>query len=334
VIQRLQDFVEAVRRAGVAVPTDRVLRLVEALDQLGPHQLYWAGRITLCASREDIACYDSLFAPRAQARADSRVTFAGTAIQGLEASPAEVLRHRDYATLTESEREEARRMLATLAPAAPRRRSRRRKMHPKGRIDARRTMRAMLAALGEPARLRRARRSLKPRRLVLLLDVSGSMTPYADALLRLAFAAVRHRPATTEVFTIGTRLTRVTAALRRRDIDEALRKAGEAVPDWRGGTRLGEALTVYLRQFGHRGMARRAAVVICSDGWECGDAARLGEAMAWLARLADRIIWVTPHAARPGFAPVTQGLRAAMPHVSELVAGHSVAALAEALRRC
>jgi uncharacterized protein with von Willebrand factor type A (vWA) domain len=155
------------------------------------------------------------------------------------------------------------------------------------------------------------------------------MAPYADALLRFGFAAVRVRPNSTEVFTIGTRLTRITAALRQPDPDAALRAAGEQVPDWRGGTRLGSALTAFLRRFGHRGMARRAVVVVCSDGWECGDPAGLAAAMAWLSRLAYRVVWVTPHAARPGFAPTAAGLAAALPYVDRLVAGHSLAALTD-----
>ena len=331
-IQPVLGFVAAVREAGVAAPADRVRLLMEALDQLGPQRLYWAGRLTLCTSRDDIAKYDRLFQGAAGSRdgVKHRVSVATAAVQGLEAARGEVLRHRDYATLTEAEREEAARMLALLAPVSPERPSRRRRRAPAGPVDARRTTREMLAALGEPARLRRSRRRARPRRLVFILDISGSMSPYADLLLRFAHAAVRTRPAMTEVFTIATRLTRVTGAMRKRDMDAALVKA---VPDWRGGTRLGEALTVYLRRFGHRGMARGAVVVICSDGWECGDAAQLGEAMAWLARLADRIVWVTPHAAKAGFVPATAGLRAAVPHVSELVAGHSIAALTEVLRK-
>jgi uncharacterized protein with von Willebrand factor type A (vWA) domain len=187
----------------------------------------------------------------------------------------------------------------------------------------------MLAGLGEPARLRRRSRGRRPRTLVLILDVSGSMAPYAEALMRLAHAAVRARPEHTEVFTIGTRLTRITWSLRMRDPEAALSTAGAQVPDWRGGTRLGEALLAYLREWGHRGMARGAVVVICSDGWECGDPADLGAAMAWLGRLADRIVWVTPHAGRAGFAPTAAGLAAALPHVERLVAGHSVDALTE-----
>lgn len=328
----MQGFVAAVREAGVAAPADRVRLLVEALDQLGPQELYWAGRLTLCASRDDIAKYDRLFeGPRpSHDQVKHRVSVVTAAVQGLEAAPDEVLRTRDYAKLTEDERQEARRMLAMLAPIAPERPSRRRRRASYGPVDARRTTREILAALGEPARLRRARKRTRPRRVVFILDISGSMSPYADLLLRFAHAAVRQRPAMTEVFTVATRLTRVTAAMRKRDMDAALEKM---VPDWRSGTRLGDALTVYLRRFGHRGMARGSIVVICSDGWECGDAAQLGEAMAWLARLAGRIIWVTPHAAKAGFAPATAGLRAALPHISELVAGHSVSAMAEVLRR-
>lgn len=325
-------FVAAVRQAGVAAPADRVRLLMEALDRLGPQQLYWAGRLTLCTSRDDIVKYDRLFQKGAKDKdtVRHRVRLETAAVQGLEAADGEVLRHRDYAKLTESERAEAARMLALLAPVAPVRPSRRRRKAPAGPVDTRRTTREMLAALGEPARLRRHRKRTKPRRVVFILDISGSMAPYADLMLRFAHAAVRTRPARTEVFTVATRLTRVTGAMRKREMDEAL---GKMVPDWRGGTRLGEALAVYLRRYGHRGMARGAIVVICSDGWECGDAGDLGEAMAWLARLAGRVVWVTPHAAKAGFAPATAGLRAVLPHVHELVAGHSIAALTEVLKR-
>ncbi|HZM81869.1 MAG TPA: VWA domain-containing protein [Candidatus Limnocylindrales bacterium] len=331
-IEPLLGFVAAVREAGVAAPADRVRLLVEALDQLGPQRLYWAGRLTLCTSRDDIGKYDRVFrkGTKSPDTVKHRIKLETSAVQGLEASPGEVLRHRDYATLTERERGEAARMLALLAPVAPQRPSRRHRKAPFGPVDTRRTTREMLAALGEPARLRRQRRRTRPRRVVFILDISGSMAPYADLLLRFAHAAVRARPTMTEVFTIATRLTRVTGAMRKRDMDAALENM---VPDWRGGTRLGEALTVYLRRFGHRGMARGAIVVICSDGWECGDATELGEAMAWLARLAGRIVWVTPHAAKAGFVPATAGLRAAGPHVDELVAGHSIAALTEVLKR-
>jgi uncharacterized protein len=347
-------FVTAVRQAGVEVPTGRIEVLLAALTELGPEQLYWAGRLTLCSGQPDIAAYDRAYRsllgePPQKPYAPPIRTHRPVIPFGLDgasksnggaedstdltmaahASRDERLRHRDLARLSELERQEVRRLLALLKPAVPTRRSRRMRPDRTGPVDTRRTMRGMLAGLGEPARLRRRSRGRRPRTLVLILDVSGSMAPYAEALMRLAHAAVRARPEHTEVFTIGTRLTRISSSLRMRDPQAALSAAGTQVPDWRGGTRLGEALLAYLRDWGHRGMARGAVVVICSDGWECGDPVDLGAAMAWLERLADRIVWVTPHAGRPGFAPTAGGLAAALPHVERLVAGHSVDALTE-----
>ena len=139
-------------------------------------------------------------------------------------------------------------------------------------------MRRALRDGGEVTRLLHRRRAPRPRRVVLLIDVSGSMSPYADALLRFAHAAVRARPASTEVFTIGTRLTRVTREMRLRDPDKALAASGSAIPDWSGGTRLGEVLKAFLDRWGQRGTARGAVVVVCSDGWERGGTELLGRA--------------------------------------------------------
>jgi uncharacterized protein with von Willebrand factor type A (vWA) domain len=161
------------------------------------------------------------------------------------------------------------------------------------------------------------------------MDVSGSMTPYAEALLRFAHAATRAAPARTESFTLGTRLTRVTRELRLRDPDRALAAAGRAVPDWSGGTRLGDTLKAFSDRWGQRGLARGAVVVLCSDGWERGDPTELGEQVRRLARLAHAVVWVNPHKGKDGFAPATGGMVAALPHIDSLVAGHSFAALEE-----
>lgn len=344
----LLDLVAAVRAAGVPATPDRVQAMFRALDAAGPDLLYWAGRLTLCGSPDDIARYDAAFAGitrdaepkgtpwqlrrlpertlfRAQAPRDEAV--AGDPGLAVRAADAEVLRHRDLATLSAAERTEAMRLLAMAATVDPRRPGRRHRPWHRGEPDPRRTMRAMLRAAGEPRVLARRTRRPRPRRLVLLADVSGSMAPYADALLRLGHALVRSRPRWTEVYTLGTRLTRVTPHLRALDVAAALRTAGQAIPDWRGGTRLADTLTEFLRRYGHRGVARRAVVVVFSDGWERGDPAPLGAAAAHVRRLAHRLIWVTPHAGRPGFAPTAGGLAAVLPHVDALVAGHSVAAI-------
>jgi uncharacterized protein with von Willebrand factor type A (vWA) domain len=236
-----------------------------------------------------------------------------------------VLRHRDVATLDAAERAQLDRLLAAFSLRGRSRRSARRRPARRGAVDPHRTVREMLRHGGEPALLRRHARVDRPRRVVLLVDVSGSMGPYADALLRFAHAAVRGRR--TEVFTIGTRLTRVTRELSHRDPDLAMAAVAEAVPDWRGGTRLGELLRAFLDRFGQRGMARGAVVVLLSDGWERGDPALLAEQMRRLHRLAHRVVWANPLKARPGYAPLAAGMAAALPSVDAFVAGHSLAAL-------
>jgi len=350
------DLAGALRRAGVPASPERVQAMLGAFDALG--DLYWAGRLTLCGSPDDLAKYDAAFAAyfggRAGGRQQAETPWARPVLQqalfaaaragegseasprpetlAVQASPVEVLRHRDLSQLSTVERDEVNRLLALLATATPRRPSRRYRPDSRGALDPRRSARSILRVGGEPARLAHRSRKARPRRLVLLIDVSGSMAPYADGLLRFAHAAARNRPQSTEVFALGTRLTRLTAAMATKDADAALRAAGAAIPDWRGGTRLGESLTAFLRGYGHRGMARRAAVVVFSDGWEHGDAEPLRAAAAHLARLAHRVIWATPHAARPGFAPLAGGLVAVLPHVDALLSGHSIAALEDLIR--
>jgi hypothetical protein len=340
----------------VAASPDRVeamLAAVAALGVLDPVAVYWAGRLTLCGGPEDLDRYDAAFAawfagerPRAARSANqqpprpavSAPLETGSADDGddgetpdlaVRASGDEVLRHRDIAALTPAEREHLRRLFALLVPVAPMRPARRRRPSAHGSVHPGRTVRQALRDGGEVTRLRHRRTRPRPRRVVLLVDVSGSMGPYADALLRYAHAAVRARPASTEVFTLGTRLTRVTRELRLRDPDRALAAGGSAIPDWSGGTRLGEALKAFLDRWGQRGTARGAVVAICSDGWERGGAELLGEQMARLHRLAHAVVWVNPHKGRVGYEPLTGGMQAALPSVDVFVAGHSMAAFEE-----
>jgi uncharacterized protein with von Willebrand factor type A (vWA) domain len=245
------------------------------------------------------------------------------------AADAEVLRHRDVTELSPPERAEVNRMIALLRPRMARRRSARHAPGDGRRLDVARTVRAMLRDGGEPGHLIRKRRREKTRRLVLLLDISGSMAPYAEVFIRFAHATVRAAPQTTEVFTVSTRLTRVTRPLRLRDPDLALRAAGSEVPDWSGGTRLGESLQAFLDRWGQRGTARGAVVVIASDGWERGDAALLGEQMRRLSYLARRVVWINPHRGKAGYAPITAGMIAALPAIDDLVAGHTFEALTQ-----
>jgi uncharacterized protein len=177
--------------------------------------------------------------------------------------------------------------------------------------------------LGRSWRARRPR----PRRLVLLLDVSGSMAGYSRALLQFAHSAARAQAIPTEVFCFGTRLTRVTVALRDRRPDDALARAAATVVDWEGGTRIGDAIRAFVRDWGRRGMARGAVVVICSDGLERGDPGALAAEMEKLSRLAHRVVWVNPLKGDPRYQPLARGMAAALPFVDVFVSGHDLASL-------
>jgi uncharacterized protein len=355
-VPALVGFARMLRAAGVSAGPNRVHAWVDAMGHLGGSRtadVYWAGRLTLCSSPDDVAAYDVAFAaffgdlPLGMSRTAPRpVSFSlplalpDTEHQdttpeanaerraALTASRVEVLRRRDLAELSDAERAEVGQLLVALRPSGPHRRTRRHRPAHRGPLDTGRTVRAMLRRGGEPASLEHRTRSQAPRRLVLLVDVSGSMSGYADGLLRFAHAACRRRPS-TEVFTIGTRLTRVSRELRGHNPDAALSAAYTAVPDWSGGTRLGEQLKAFLDRWGQRGTARGAVVVIASDGWERGDVAQLGEQMKRLHRLAHRVVWASPHAGKDGFAPATAGLRTALPSIDRMVPGHSVEALAQ-----
>jgi uncharacterized protein with von Willebrand factor type A (vWA) domain len=331
-----------------------MLSALTRLDATRRDDVYWAGRLTLCSCEEDLPRYDRAFAayfgdrPGDVARArrvlvprlrlvvdesgravgpepdDGPEAARGQAVAA--ASTAERLRHRDVGTLGAAERAELNRLLAALRLPGERRPSRRHRPAGHGGVDRRGTLRAWLAAGGEPARIRHRRRADRPRRVVLLVDVSGSMDPYADALLRFAHAAARPGGPPTEVFTLGTRLSRVTREMRHRDPDAAMAAVAAATPDSGGGTRLGVLLKEFLDRWGQRGLARGAVVVLLSDGWERDDPALLGLQVARLRRLAHRLVWANPRKGAPGFTPAAAGVVAALPHVDVFVTGHSLAA--------
>lgn len=246
-------------------------------------------------------------------------------------STEERLRHKDFAALTPEELGRIRRLLRGLALAPPPRRARRRIRDPRGRrVDLRATLARARRTGGDPLLTVRRRHHTRPRRLVLLCDISGSMEPYARAYLQLLHSAVAGAGA--EAFVFGTRLTRVTRALRSHRPDEAMRQAGALAPDWSGGTRIGEAIRVFVDEHGRRGMARGAVVVIVSDGWERDDPGLLGQQMGRLALLAHRVVWVNPRRASPRYEPLAGGMAAALPHVDAFVSGHSVSAMEDVIR--
>jgi uncharacterized protein with von Willebrand factor type A (vWA) domain len=243
-------------------------------------------------------------------------------------SATELLRHRDFAAMTPEEFARARVLMTKLATVRPRRRSRRLRSHPRGRVlDLRRLARRSLATGGEPIAPGFRRRVDVPRRLVILCDISGSMEAYTRGLLLFMHAAVR--AGRVEVFAFGTRLTRLTSELRTRDPEWALDAAAASVLDWASGTLIGASLRSFNDEWGRRALSRGAVVVIVSDGWERQDAALVGRQMGRLARSAYAVVWVSPVKGKADYEPLSAGIRAAIPHVDRFLPGHNIASLEE-----
>ena len=352
----LVGFGRALRDAGLAVGPGDVGTYCAAAATLDPTDLtdlYWTGRATLVSRRADLAAYDDVFHRyflggkrlvdellrlTAQVSAEAESTLEvplgdnpeepgsdeEQATMGLVASAADVLRHRTFADCTPEELRAVRRITARLRLDPPRRRTRRSRPSARGRRpDLRRTVREGLRLHGEPVPLRWREPRVRPRPLVLILDVSGSMADHSRALLQFAWSA-RRAVVKVEVFCFGTRLSRITPALRRRSLDRALADAAEVVFDWDGGTRIGASLDRFVRTAGRRGVARGGVVVICSDGMDRGDPDLLAGAMERLARQCRRIVWCTPH------GPASSvGLMVAEPFIDLVVRGGDLASLAE-----
>jgi uncharacterized protein with von Willebrand factor type A (vWA) domain len=246
-------------------------------------------------------------------------------------SELERLHHREFSQLTPAELMLLASRMADLRLATPMRPSRRMQRAGGGRrIDLRASLRLAHRTGGDPLRLVRRKRRERPRRLVVLCDISGSMEPYARAMLQLLYCAAG--AADAEVFTFATRLTRLTPILARTLPGLALARAGESAPDWSGGTRIGVALREFLDRYGRAGMARGAVVMVISDGWETGDATLLGQQMERLSRIAHRIVWVNPRTQSQQYRPLVGGMAAAWPFCDAVVSAHRMDALDDLVR--
>ncbi|QWF22548.1 VWA domain-containing protein [Nocardioides sp. LMS-CY] len=347
-LETLVGFGRALRAAGLPVGTGDVQTYCAAMEPLDPTDLldlYWAGRTTLVGRREHLPVYHRVFREwflgvpgepdeaRPFNRPDAPEAWADLQLpepersgeereqqeapMGLVGSDVATLRAKSFADCTPDELAALRRIMRTVRLTPPRRRSRRTAPAVDGRRpDLRRTVREALRTHGDPATLRWRERRVRPRRLVLVLDVSGSMADYSRALLQ--FAHVTSRAARrVEVFCFGTRLTRITRELEHRRPDDALARAADAVVDWEGGTRIGASLDAFVREWGRRGIGRGGIVVICSDGLDRGDPALLESAMRRLARRCHRVVWLSPHAGSG--SPPSLGMTVATPYVDRLL---------------
>ncbi len=351
------DFGRAMRASGLDAPVDSVVCFAGALAAVGvgrPGHVFWAGHASFVRRPEDSPVYAAAFAaffgelraPLGKASPPVVLTLfvddQGEASQTPESggddeegerrvvrySSTELLRDKDLGSCGPQELEEVRRIMSSIRHRGPRRPTRRRVpvRRRRGSLDLRSTVRDALRTGGDPVRLHRLGPGERDRQVVLLVDVSGSMEPYARAFLQFAHAAVAGRRL-VEAFTLGTRLTRLTRELSWRDPDAAISRATGSITDFAGGTRLGEGLGSFNDQFGVTGMARGAVVVILSDGWDRGDPARIACEMARLRRVAYRVVWVNPLKASPGYAPLAQGMAAALPYVDKFMEGHSINSL-------
>jgi len=357
----LIGFTRELRAAGLTVGTGDVLTYFAAMTPLDPTDLldlYWAGKTTLLTRHEDHAVYDRVFReyflgeeapaksrlimnPRTAAEAEAALVLPATEpgteeheerqSLGWMASDVDALKHRSFTACTQEELAALRRIMTRMRLTPPRRRTRR--TRPASRTgpdpDIRAIIRESMRRLGEPSELYFRERKNKPRPLILLLDVSGSMADYSRQLLLFAHTA-RRSAAKVEVFCFGTRLTRITRELAHQRPDAALREAARTVVDWEGGTRIGASLDMFVRNWARGGLCRGGVVVICSDGLDRGDPEVLAAAMERLARLCYRIVWLNPHKGdNRDFRPSTLGMMVAAPHIDLLLSGHDLASLEE-----
>jgi uncharacterized protein with von Willebrand factor type A (vWA) domain len=353
----LSALADAMRGQGGRVGVGELLtahRALDAVESESRDQARLALRTVLCSNRDDLARFDLAFVavfgdgrtpgrdqPLAELGSIERAALPHAGIPGSADRPpergavpvpaawseVELLRTKDFSRYTEAEMAAARELIARLARRGPTRLSRRtRASRRRGHTpDLRQIMRASLRTGGEPVHRRWRAPSRRPRQLVLICDVSGSMAPYARMLLQYMQACVAARRR-VEAFAFGTRLTRITHELTGRDHDHALERAAAAVMDFSGGTRIGAALSELNRAHGRR-LGRGAVIVVLSDGWDRGDPELLEAEMGRLRRTAHKLVWLNPLAAHPDYEPLTRGMRAAVPHTDRLLAGNSLASL-------
>jgi uncharacterized protein len=350
-------FAVLLRAEGIPVGPDRAARFTEAVMVTNPvtiAELRHCAQATLVSDPDQLPTFNAVFAAvfgglvdvaeqrghdpsvgRTGARPAAGGAEAGSARPDAPSDPANLLASaverlagKDFAELSAAELALLTRLMRRFTLSTPVRRTRRYRTAPHGRrVDLRTTLSRARRTGGHPLRLVRQARKTKPRKLIVLCDISGSMAPYARAMIQLLYCAAGG--ARAEVFTFATRLTRLTRHLRGARPAVAIERAGRVAPDWSGGTRIADALAEFNRTHGRRGMARGAVILIISDGWETGDPADLGAQLATLSKVAFRIVWANPRTAHPGYRPLAGGMAAAWPHCDAVVSAHRLDAVGE-----
>ncbi len=370
-LHNLLLFGRLLRGLGLDVNPGRMMDLVSALGHIEigrKGDFYHAVRSLLVHRRDDLALFDTAFEtfwrkPRAgwttldlqalgERRRPRRPTLAPplpAAARAANDAPAddgppivaatltysarEALRHKDFAELTAEELEEVRRVIAQMAWSPGRRRTRRWRPGAGPAADLRRTLRRSFRHGGEVLHWERLEPRFRPRPLVILADISGSMERYTRILLLFAHTLAEGLERGVEAFLFGTRLTRITRQIRGRDLDAALAETARAVPDWSGGTRIGEALREFNLRWARRVLRSGAVVLLISDGWDCGDPEMLRREVARLQRTCHRLIWLNPLLGSPDYEPLTRGMTTALPFTDDFLPVHDLASLEQLATR-
>ncbi len=367
ILHSLTLFGEMLRRVGLEVGTGNMLDLVRATDHVSigkRGEFFQAARSILVHRKQDLPIFDEAFQvfwrqpsnrtttmdlrslgeqrrfrkPQVGTGRDDEPEGAGAiegepdddSVQNVDLSrtysAVEVLRQKDFSEFTSREMAEARHMMASLNWDLGRRRTRRLAPGRSGQLDLRRTMRQSLRYGGEFLELAFRSPKDKPRSLVLICDVSGSMERYTRMLLQFIHTIAGGFDQ-LEAFLFATRLTRITRNLKYRSIDQSIDEVSKSVPDWAGGTRIGDAIKTFNYQWLRRVLRGQAVVLIISDGWDRGDPELLARETSRLQRSCHRLIWLNPLLGSPSYQPLTQGMRAAMPYVDDFLPVHNLNSL-------
>ena len=364
-LQNLIIFGRLLRSLGLPVQPSAALDMVSAIgfiDLKVKEEFYYAARSLFVLRKEDLPIFERAFeqfwsgvqpGPPDHPRRAAVPIPSGEPIAGPERtektgtpsrpegrsttltltySPAEVLRKKDFAQLSEDELDTVKKMMAKFSWNLGVRRSRRWQPGKVRLIDFHRTFRESLRNEGELLRLAQRKPKMRPRPLTILADISGSMERYTTILLYFVAGLVGSLDQPVEAFVFSTRLTRITSRLKGRDLKRTLTEIGASVPDWSGGTRIGEALKTFNFEWSRRVLRHRAIVLLISDGWDRGDVEMLKDEMARLQRSSYRLIWLNPLLGSPEYEPLTRGIRAALPYVDDFLPVHNLVSL-EALAR-
>jgi len=372
-LHNLLLFGRILRGLGLDVNPGRMMDLVSALDYIeigNKADFYYAARTLLVHEQEDLELFDETFdlfwhkpteswelqwqglkrrrrsktpivthpplkdEPPSTEDLDASSKELMTVIEVTQTySNREVLRHKDFAEMTIEEAEAVKQLMSHLSWKISERRTRRRRPGKGEILDLRRTLRRSMRASGEVFDWAYREPKLKPRPLVIIADISGSMERYTRVLLHFIFGMKSVLPQPVEAFVFSTRLTRITRPLQLRDLDLALENVGKLVNDWAGGTRIGESLKTFNFEWGRRVLGHGAVVLIISDGWDRGDTELLAREMARLRRNCYRLIWLNPLLGAPDYEPLTRGIQAALPYIDNFLPVHNLASLEDLAKR-